>query len=195
MCSCRKYPYPPPPPDGRFHTLDPPTPLECPFLRVFWTPPPPGISNFSFSPKSTASANLPRKTAMSKLHIESTMLDLNLSNRIWRTLKTQSKTDSIQKKAALLADLAGWFVDSFSVVSNNKSVYSRFCAVLEWNEFEKESKFLLNVFTSGFYQINIASLCPTEFNLDRNLHNRENFAFSAGSNFNCDVHWIFTGWK
>ena len=53
--------------------------LEFLFQRVFEHPPtPPGISNFSFSPKSTASANLPRNTAMSKLHIESTMLDLNL---------------------------------------------------------------------------------------------------------------------
>ena len=71
----------------------PPPPWKILHFRLPWnfrsrgslnTPPPhpPGISNFSFSPKSTASANLSRKTAMSKLHIESTMLDLNLSDRI-----------------------------------------------------------------------------------------------------------------
>ena len=69
---------------------------------------------------------------------------------------------------------------------------SRFYTVLELNEFEKENKFLLNVFTSGFYQINIAILCQTKFNLDRNLHNRKRFAFSAGSNFNCGVNSTFT---
>ena len=73
------------------------------------------------------------------------------------------------------------------------SVDSRFCTVLELNEFEKENKFLLNVFTSGFYQINIAILCQTKFNLDRNLHNRKSFVFSTGSNFNCDVNSTFTG--
>ena len=35
---------------------------------------------------------------------------------------------------------------------------------------ERKQASVFNVFTNGFYQINVAILRPTEFNFDRNLH-------------------------
>ena len=54
---------------------------------------------------------------------------------------------------------------------------------------KKKASLCFQRFMSGFYQINVAVSHPTEFNLEQNLAiHRESFAFSAGSNFNCNVH-------
>ena len=70
-------PSPPPPSHAWFFTLDPP-PHPTPWN---WnTPPPP--AKFLFHLNRRPLQIYHENTAMSKLHIESTMLDLNLSSRI-----------------------------------------------------------------------------------------------------------------
>ena len=102
----------PPPSHGWFFTLDPPTPpLGISIAEGLWTPPPPSPPHVSFSPKSTASANLPRKHRYEQ--VVHWIYDAGFKF-IKKNLKDfENPVEKLTPKKATL--LAGWFVDSFSV--------------------------------------------------------------------------------
>ena len=130
LCGSRKYPYDPPPPPipQMFYRLRPSTPPPgISIAEGLWIPPAKFLFHLNRRPLQIYHEN----TAMSKLHIEYTMLDLNLSSRIWRTLKTQSKNWLQRKLLCQLVDLLTVLV----------SVDSRFCTVLEWNDSRKKTSF------------------------------------------------------
>ena len=155
MCGSRKYPYPhpttpPPPPHGRFFTLDHPG-ISVP--EGLWTPPPPTPQEFP-----TFLFHLNRRPL--RIYHEKPLWASCTSNlRCWILIyqieflglwkRSRKLTPFKRKPLCQLVDLLPVLV-SFQIINN--SMYSRFCAVLECNEFEKENKFPLNVFTSGFYQ-------------------------------------------
>ena len=79
---------------------------------------------------------------------------------------------------------------SFQNFKINKSVDSRLGTeiVNEMNSRKKRSLFFQRFFMSGYYKKNVAVSCPTEFNLEQNLHTSGSVAFAMGSNFNSNVY-------
>ena len=123
------------------------------------------------------------------------MLYFNLSSRIWRTLKTQSKTGCMPKNWKLLCEQFQKVLFQTMLVrvftSRHLIVISVLSFWMKWI-WEKKTSLCFQRFMSGFYQINVTVSRPTEFNLEQNLHTSGKFCVQCRCPSGFGPPWIWT---